>query len=93
MDDVRRLISDTSVYLLAITILASALHLLFEFLAFQSDISFWNNNRSLAGLSTRALVTDLFSQIVVYILDILYILCYTYYTILYYNSYKAHRRA
>lgn len=67
IDDVRRLISDTSVYLLGITILASLLHLLFECLAFQSDISFWNENKSLAGLSTRAVVTDLFSQIIVFL--------------------------
>lgn len=36
IDDVRRLIADTSIYLLGITMLASLLHLLFEFLAFQS---------------------------------------------------------
>ena len=34
-------ITDTNVWLLAVTVLASALHLLFEFLAFKSDISFW----------------------------------------------------
>lgn len=67
IDDVRRLISDTSVYLLGFTIVASLLHLLFEFLAFQSDISFWKENKSLAGLSTRAVVTDLFSQIIVFL--------------------------
>ena len=36
IDDVRRLISDTNVYLLAVTMVASVLHLLFEFLAFKS---------------------------------------------------------
>ena len=41
VDDLRRLITDTNVWLLAVTILASVLHLLFEFLAFQSDIAFW----------------------------------------------------
>lgn len=30
VDDLRRLISDTNVYLLAVTLLASTLHLLFE---------------------------------------------------------------
>lgn len=65
LDDVRRLISDTSLYLLGVTVLASLLHLLFEFLAFQSDINFWKENKSLAGLSTRALITDLVSQIVI----------------------------
>jgi hypothetical protein len=51
IDDVRRLISDTSVYLLCITTIAAILHLFFEFLALKSDIQFWNHNKSLAGLS------------------------------------------
>ena len=67
VDDIRRLISDTSIYLLGITMLASMLHLLFEFLAFQSDISFWSENKSLAGLSTRTVVSDLFSQIIIFL--------------------------
>ncbi len=62
-----RLIADTSVFLLAATFLASMLHLLFEFLAFRSDISFWQSNKSLAGLSTRAVVTDLLSQLIVFL--------------------------
>jgi hypothetical protein len=65
-DDVRRLISDTSTYLLAVTMLASMLHLVFEFLAFQSDVAFWKNNKSVAGLSTRAVVSELVSQVVVF---------------------------
>lgn len=40
-----RLISDTSIYLLGATLVASLLHLLFEFLAFQSDVAFWNQNK------------------------------------------------
>jgi hypothetical protein len=63
----RRLISETSLSLLGLTMLASMLHLLFEFLAFQSDITFWKENKSLAGLSTRTLVTDLVSQIIVFL--------------------------
>lgn len=38
IDDLRRLIAETNVMLLAITILASVLHLLFEFLTFKSDV-------------------------------------------------------
>jgi hypothetical protein len=67
IDDIRRLISDTSIYLLCITTIASLLHLFFEFLAMKSDIQFWNQNTSLAGLSSRAVVTDLFSQIIVFL--------------------------
>lgn len=62
-----RLISETSLYLLGLTVLASLLHLLFEFLALRSDISFWQGNKSLAGLSARTVVTDLASQGVVFL--------------------------
>jgi len=67
LDDIRRLISDTSIYLLCITTIASLLHLFFEFLAMKSDIQFWKGNTSLAGLSSRAIVSDLFSQIIVFL--------------------------
>jgi hypothetical protein len=55
------------VYLLGVTLFASTLHLLFEFLAFQSDIAFWQQNTSLTGLSVRSLVTDLISQIIIFL--------------------------
>mmetsp|Transcript_25531 Transcript_25531/g.76645 ORF Transcript_25531/g.76645 Transcript_25531/m.76645 type:complete len:385 (+) Transcript_25531:41-1195(+) len=71
VDEVRRLIADTKTSLLAVTMLASVLHLLFEFLAFKSDVEFWKKNTSLRGLSTRSIVVDLISQIVVlaYLVD------------------------
>ncbi|CAN0372993.1 unnamed protein product [Discosporangium mesarthrocarpum] len=67
VDDVRRLISDTNVYLLAVTMLASTLHLLFEFLAFKSDVEFWRKNKSLAGLSVRTLFMEVFFQTVIFL--------------------------
>jgi len=65
IDDVRRLVADTNVYLLAVTVLASTLHLLFEFLAFHSDINFWRKNKSLRGLSVRSVVVELIFQLVI----------------------------
>ena len=58
VDDVRRLVADTELWLLGVTVLASVLHLLFEFLAFKSDIEFWKNNRSLRGLSARSVLVE-----------------------------------
>ena len=54
-----------------LTILASTLHLLFEFLAFHSDVSFWKNNKSLQGLSVRAVIIELFFQFIIllYLMD------------------------
>jgi len=65
IDDLRRLIAETNVILLAITIMASVLHLLFEFLTFKSDVDFWRGNTDLTGLSVRALLLDWMSQVVI----------------------------
>lgn len=65
IDDVRRLIADTNVTLLAITLLFSALHMLFEFLTFKNEVSFWRNNKDLTGLSVRSLFLDTIGQTVI----------------------------
>ena len=65
IDDLRRLIADTNVTLLAITVLASGLHLLFEFLTFKSDVSFWRSNKDLTGLSVRSLFLDMIGQVII----------------------------
>lgn len=65
IDDIKRLIADTNVTLLAITMLASTLHLLFEFLTFQNEVSFWNSNKDLTGLSVRSLFLDMMGQTVI----------------------------
>lgn len=71
IDDLRRLIADTNVTLLAITVVASALHLLFEFLTFKNEVSFWKNNTDLTGLSVRSLFLDMLGQfiIVLYLIE------------------------
>ena len=71
IDDLRRLIADTNVTLLGITVLASALHLLFEFLTFKNEVSFWKNNTDLTGLSVRSLFLDMIGQfiIVLYLIE------------------------
>lgn len=65
IDDLKRMIADTNITLLAITLLASALHLLFEFLTFKSEVSFWKKNKDLTGLSVRSLFLDLIGQTVI----------------------------
>jgi len=67
IDDVRRMISETSLYYLTMTLVASILHLLFEMLAFQSDIAFWQANKSLAGLSIQSLLIDWVSQTIIFL--------------------------
>jgi hypothetical protein len=65
IDDLRRLIADTNVTLLAITVLASGLHLLFEMLTFKSEVNFWRSNKDLTGLSVRSLFLDMMGQVII----------------------------
>jgi hypothetical protein len=65
IDDLRRLIADTNVVLLAITVLASGLHLLFEFLTFKNEVSFWRANKDITGLSVRSLFLDMIGQTII----------------------------
>ncbi|XP_070575633.1 lipid scramblase CLPTM1L-like [Ptychodera flava] len=65
-DDVKGIFVDTSFYLLALTFFVSACHLLFDFLAFKNDISFWRGRDSMIGLSTRTVVWRAVSQIIIF---------------------------
>jgi Cleft lip and palate transmembrane protein 1 (CLPTM1) len=65
IDDMRRLIADTNITLLFVTLIASGLHLLFEFLTFKNEVSFWRANKDLTGLSVRSLFLDMIGQVVI----------------------------
>ncbi len=67
LDDVRRLVTDTPVTLLLVTFVASTLHLIFEFLAFHSDVEFWRENTSVEGISVRSLIGEFVSQVIVFL--------------------------
>ena len=64
-DDVIRLVAETPLWLLGLTFVISAVHLLFDMLALKSDVSFWSSSTSLRGLSVRALAADFVSQCVI----------------------------
>lgn len=70
-DSLKRAMLDTNPYLLAMTFIVSIVHSVFEFLAFKNDIQFWNNRKSLEGLSVRSVFFGVFQSLVVllYIMD------------------------
>jgi len=70
-DTLKEAILDTNPYLLGLTFAVSILHSIFEFLAFKNDIQFWNNRKSLEGLSVRSVVFGVFQSLIVllYVLD------------------------
>lgn len=71
VDEVKGIFSEANLYLLCGTMLIASVHLLFDFLSFKNDISFWRKKKSYVGLSMRTTLWRAFSQIVIflYLLD------------------------
>ncbi|KAI0723098.1 cleft lip and palate transmembrane 1 [Earliella scabrosa] len=68
LDEVKRMLVETNPYFLGLTALVSVLHVVFEFLAFSSDVSHWRQKQELVGVS---IVTNVFVQIIIllYLID------------------------
>uniref|UniRef100_A0A8C2MDM1 Lipid scramblase CLPTM1L n=1 Tax=Cricetulus griseus TaxID=10029 RepID=A0A8C2MDM1_CRIGR len=66
-DEVKGIFVDTNLYLLALTFFVAAFHLLFDFLAFKNDISFWKKKKSMIGMSTKAVLWRCFSTVVIFL--------------------------
>merc|ERR550532_1230730 len=70
-DSIKEAFLETNLYLLIITFVVSIVHSIFEFLAFKNDIQFWNNRKSMEGLSVRSVFFNVFQSLIVllYVLD------------------------
>jgi len=70
-DSIKEAFLETNIYLLVLTFVVSIIHSIFEFLAFKNDIQFWNNRKSLEGLSVRSVFFNVFQSVIVllYVLD------------------------
>lgn len=70
-DSIKEAFLETNFYLLVLTFVVSIVHSVFEFLAFKNDIQFWNNRKTLEGLSVRSVFFNVFQSLVVllYVLD------------------------
>ncbi|XP_012577184.1 PREDICTED: cleft lip and palate transmembrane protein 1-like protein [Condylura cristata] len=66
-DEVKGIFVDTNLYFLALTFFVAAFHLLFDFLAFKNDISFWKKKKSMMGMSTKAVLWRCFSTVVIFL--------------------------
>lgn len=64
-DDVKGIFFDTNLFLLLLTVLVTSCHILFDFLAFKSDIYFWKDIKSMTGLSLRSLIWRSVSQVII----------------------------
>jgi len=71
LDEVKRMLLETNPWFLGLTGLVSILHVIFEMLAFKSDVSHWRQKKEMVGVSVRTIVTNVFVQIVIllYLID------------------------
>jgi hypothetical protein len=70
-DIIREMLFETNPWLLAVTMVVSLLHSLFDILAFKNDIQFWRKRKSTQGLSLRSMLIGVFFHTVIflYLLD------------------------
>ncbi|KIK67655.1 hypothetical protein GYMLUDRAFT_36378 [Collybiopsis luxurians FD-317 M1] len=71
LDEIKRMLIETNPWFLGLTGLVSVLHMLFEMLAFKSDVSHWRQKKEMVGVSVRTIITNVFVQIVIllYLID------------------------
>ena len=67
MDEMKRVLSDTNPWFLGLTVLVSMVHMVFDFLAFKNDISFWKSRKSLEGLSVRSILISFVCQLIIFL--------------------------
>lgn len=68
---IKEVLLDTNIYLLGTTVVVSIFHMIFEMLAFKSDISHFRNKKNNVGISVRSILGNVFMQTVIflYLLD------------------------
>ncbi|KAF8076720.1 cleft lip and palate associated transmembrane protein [Lyophyllum atratum] len=68
LDELKRMLIETNPWFLGLTGLVSLLHVLFEMLAFKSDVSHWRQKKEMVGVS---IITNVFVQIIIllYLID------------------------
>ncbi|TFK25929.1 cleft lip and palate associated transmembrane protein [Coprinopsis marcescibilis] len=71
IDEIKRMLLETNPWFLGLTGLVSILHVVFEMLAFKSDVTHWRHKKEMVGVSVRTIITNVFVQIVVllYLID------------------------
>ncbi|KAF3248804.1 hypothetical protein TWF192_006198 [Orbilia oligospora] len=67
LEEVKRILIDTNIYLLSTTVIVSLLHTVFEMLAFKSDISHFRNKKDNVGVSFRTILGNVIMQLIIFL--------------------------
>lgn len=68
---IKEILLDSNIYLLGTTAVVSVLHMIFELLAFKSDVGHWRKKKDNVGVSVRTILSNLVMQSIIflYLLD------------------------
>ncbi|KAF2667214.1 cleft lip and palate transmembrane 1 [Microthyrium microscopicum] len=66
-EDFKRILLDSNIYLLSITGVVSIFHMIFEGLAFKSDVSHWRNKKDNVGTSFRSILANVVMQAIIFL--------------------------
>ncbi|KAL9578875.1 MAG: hypothetical protein Q9203_006933 [Teloschistes exilis] len=66
-EEFKRVLIDTNIYLLSTTAIVTVLHMVFEGLAFKSDISHWRNKKDNVGISFRTILANVLMQTIIFL--------------------------
>ncbi|KAJ5887667.1 hypothetical protein N7495_007708 [Penicillium taxi] len=64
---VKEILLDTNIYLLGTTGVVTILHMIFETLAFKSDISHWRKKKDSVGTSVRTILANVLMQLIIFL--------------------------
>ena len=63
----KEILLDTNSYLLGTTVIVTILHMIFEALAFKSDIAHWRKKKDIIGTSVRTILANVFMQTIIFL--------------------------
>ncbi|CAK3853234.1 cleft lip and palate transmembrane 1 [Lecanosticta acicola] len=67
LEMIKETLLDTNPWLLGTTAIVSALHMIFEMLAFKSDVSHWRKKKDNVGISVRTILSNVVMQAIIFL--------------------------
>jgi hypothetical protein len=67
MEMIKETLLDSNPYLLGTTVIASVLHMIFELLAFKSDVGHWRKKKDNVGVSFRTILFNVVTQSIIFL--------------------------
>ena len=67
IEEFKRILMDSNIYLLSITGVVSILHMIFETLAFKNDVAHWRKKKDNVGTSLRTILANVVMQIIIFL--------------------------